>query len=203
MLFVEVGMPAFEFLAKALVAFLLGSIPFAYIAVKAFGRKDIRQVGEGNPGAANASRACGPAVGAAVLVLDAMKGLLTVYFLVKGTSYWQRPALAIMPVLGHAFSPWLGFKGGKAITTSFGIWTALTIWEAPVAMGAGALFSSFLMKSKSDFAKVMPIIASLVIFLLAARKGPDLWALFVANTAVLVIKQAQYSSAAVMRSKRQ
>ncbi|HOA14724.1 MAG TPA: glycerol-3-phosphate acyltransferase [Bacillota bacterium] len=188
-------MPAVEFLIKALAAFLVGSIPFAYIAVKAFGSKDIRQVGEGNPGTANAFRACGAKVGIPVLVLDSMKGLITVLSLVAGASYWQRPALAIMPVLGHAFSPWLGFRGGKAITTSFGIWTALTVWGAPVAMGAGAIFAQFAMKGRSDLVKVVPIIASLGLYLLISRRGPDMWVLFIANSAVLFIKQAQYSAA--------
>lgn len=190
-----------EFLMKALICFLSGSVPFAWLAVKAFKGTDVRYVADGNPGAANVFRACGPVIGSSVLLLDFLKGALPVYLLKAGTSYRQLPILAIMPVLGHAFSPWLGFKGGKAITTSFGIWTALTLWEAPMAMGFGAFISLVLFKGKPEYLKLLPMMASLAAYLALFPKGTNLWALFAYNVAVLAFMQFAYARKSIRRAK--
>ena len=110
-----------EFIGRSALLFLAGSLPFAFIAAKVFGGKDIREVADGNPGAVNAFRTAGPVVGSAVLLLDFLKGVVPLLLCLTRSS-WQKP-VHMMPVLGHAFMPWLGFKGGKAITTSFGVWT--------------------------------------------------------------------------------
>ncbi|HNZ08400.1 MAG TPA: glycerol-3-phosphate acyltransferase [Bacillota bacterium] len=190
-----------EFLMKALICFLSGSVPFAWFAVKTFKGTDVRRVADGNPGAVNVFRACGPVIGSSVLLLDFLKGALPVYLLKAGTSYRQLPILAIMPVLGHAFSPWLGFKGGKAITTSFGIWTALTLWEAPMAMGFGAFISLVLFKGKPEYLKLLPMMASLAAYLALFLKGTNLWALFAYNVAVLAFMQFAYARKSIRRAK--
>lgn len=175
-----------------ITAFAAGSIPFSLIAAKLAG-KDIGAYGEGNPGAANAFRAGGLKVGIPSLILDSFKGVIPVAMLVPRASYWQVPIIAIAPVLGHAFSPFLKFRGGKAIATSFGIWTALTVWWAPSAMGLGALSAAFLLKGNTDIRKVAVIFASLGISLILSGSGADLWALFAANLSIVVYKQHQYS----------
>ena len=114
-------------LAGMLVAaFFLGAIPFAYLLVKAVKGIDVRQIGSGNPGATNAARAFPKRVRIpAFLVifgLDAGKGYLATgvvpgLFLVDA----RGPALAALAaVLGHSFSPFLRFRGGKGVATTIG-----------------------------------------------------------------------------------
>jgi len=183
-----------EFIGRSALLFLAGSLPFAFIAAKVFGGKDIREVADGNPGAVNAFRTAGPVVGSAVLLLDFLKGVVPLLLWLDGASSWQKPVLAMMPVLGHAFMPWLGFKGGKAITTSFGVWTALTMWEGPVAMGAGAVLSLLLAGRKSEYVKAATIMASLGAYLAITGKGAGLWAVFAADAIIMGFKQWQYES---------
>lgn len=177
-----------------LFAFLIGSVPFSPILVWVFFKKDTRNFGEGNPGAANAFRAAGPYIGWSVLWLDFLKGALPVYFLTQSANAWQLPMIAIAPVLGHAFSPFLRFSGGKAITTSFGIWTGLTLWQGPVALGLGAIISILLFKKASDFLKAATVFLALAALLLIIKASAGLWSVFAANTAIIAIKQMQYAN---------
>jgi acyl phosphate:glycerol-3-phosphate acyltransferase len=105
------------------IAFLLGSIPNAYILVKWKTGKDIRQLGSGNVGATNVIREAGKALGFTVLFLDALKGLLAVLIF----SPQHSPILlACCAILGHVFTPFLGFKGGKGVAVGAG--AALAIY---------------------------------------------------------------------------
>jgi glycerol-3-phosphate acyltransferase PlsY len=121
----------------SLLAFFCGSLPFSlWIGKLALGR-DIRQYGDGNPGMTNVLRAGGKAWGFVAMLLDGFKGAIPV-----GLAYWlyglDGPGMALVaiaPVLGHAFSPFLKFRGGKAVATTFGIWTGLTLFQGPVLLG--------------------------------------------------------------------
>ena len=119
-------------------SYILGSLPFGlWIAWKVKG-VDIRTVGSGNIGSTNVGRICGPKAGALVLIMDAMKGLLPplVGMYLKLNSVWIIfPALAA--IIGHNFSVFLKFKGGKGISTSVG---ALLGVCPPVACIASLLF---------------------------------------------------------------
>jgi glycerol-3-phosphate acyltransferase PlsY len=110
-------------------AFLVGSIPFGLLISKIFFRSDIRSEGSGNIGAANALRSYGKTAGLAVLVLDALKGFIVAWLSVP---FGAGPeALAgFCAVLGHCFSPWLYFKGGKGVATWLGVLLALQPWAA-------------------------------------------------------------------------
>jgi acyl phosphate:glycerol-3-phosphate acyltransferase len=118
--------------------FLCGSIPFGYWAGKLKGL-DIRQHGSGNIGATNVIRVCGKGIGIPVFILDMLKGWLPTWYagvhLAAGTS--SGTTLAVLAgfaaILGHTFTPWLGFKGGKGVATATGV----LIGIAPVAMLAG------------------------------------------------------------------
>ena len=116
--------------------FLAGAIPFSVLLGKCVLHTDIRAYGDGNPGSANVTRAGGKAVGFAALLLDYLKGAVPVGLAVwgAGLSGWQLTPVALAPVLGHAFSPFLGLRGGKAIATTFGVWTGLTVWQAPTVL---------------------------------------------------------------------
>lgn len=119
-----------------LAGYLLGSIPSGFLAGRVRGI-DIRSQGSGNIGATNVTRILGKKVGILVLVLDAAKGLVAVLlvpmffgwlFLVKQESLiagWLPILAGIGAVLGHNYTCWLGFKGGKGIATSAGVLVGL------------------------------------------------------------------------------
>ncbi len=99
--------------------------------------RDIRHYGDANPGASNVLRAGGKGAAALALLLDFLKGAIPVGLahFQFGFTGWSLILVAILPVLGHAFSPLLGGKGGKAVATTGGIWCGLTIWEGPTIGG--------------------------------------------------------------------
>ena len=100
-------------------AYLLGSIPFGLLIVKALGGDDIRSTGSGNIGAANVARNAGWLAGMLTLLLDAGKGYLAVWIAghyTHGSGKWMIAA-AVAAVAGHIFPVWLGFKGGKGVAT--------------------------------------------------------------------------------------
>ena len=116
------------------VAYLLGSIPFGLLLVKAQGGPDIRSIGSGNIGAANVARNAGPIAGALTLLLDAGKGYLAVWLAARGTggnAHWIMAA-AVAAVMGHVFPMWLRFRGGKGVATSLGVFLPIC-WQAVVA----------------------------------------------------------------------
>lgn len=103
-------------------AFLCGSIPFGLLLVKLAGKGDVREHGSGNIGATNVSRVGGKALGVVTLLLDILKGFLPVYLASKaGIGSTYLPLLALMAVLGHVFTPWLKFQGGKGVATALGV----------------------------------------------------------------------------------
>ncbi len=121
--------------------FLLGSIPFAYLLIRRRGI-DLRTVGSGNVGAANALRASSPVTALTVLALDATKG---------GIAVWLATAIALSSsvavcaglaaIAGHVYPPWLGFRGGKGMATAAGVFAVL----APAAtVGSVLVFGALL-----------------------------------------------------------
>jgi glycerol-3-phosphate acyltransferase PlsY len=121
-------------IVAAVVAFVVGAIPFGVLVSRAFYGTDIRSSGSGNIGAANALRTLGKRGAIAVLVLDALKGFAPA--LAFGALGGPVPAAvaAIASVAGHCWSPFLGFKGGKGVATFLGAVIALW-WPAGIAFG--------------------------------------------------------------------
>ncbi len=117
-----------------LAGFLLGGIPFSFILGRFLAKTDIRTVGDGNPGGANALKAGGLMVGVPAILLDIGKGALPVYLARRyGLAGWELASVALAPVLGHAFSPFLGFRGGKALGPTGGAWIGLIgLWVFPI-----------------------------------------------------------------------
>ena len=131
----------------AIAAFLIGLIPFGLVIGRLFYRTDIRKSGSGNIGAMNALRTIGKGGAAAVLLLDAAKGIVPTAVVIGVFRDLHLAALvAACAVLGHCFSPWLAFKGGKGVATSFGAIFALS-WPAGLCcVGAwllGALSTTY------------------------------------------------------------
>jgi glycerol-3-phosphate acyltransferase PlsY len=131
----------------AIAAFLLGSIPFGYLIGRFVYRIDIRKSGSGNIGAMNALRTMGKGGAIAVLVLDVLKGFVPVFYIMShGYGAVLAAIVAIATVLGHCFSPWLGWKGGKGVATSFGAIFGFSWLSGLVAVGgwvAGALITQY------------------------------------------------------------
>jgi glycerol-3-phosphate acyltransferase PlsY len=109
------------FIIAVISTYLLGSIPFGFLVAKWRG-VDISKVGSGNIGATNVGRNLGWKTGVLVGVLDFGKGFLPVILArYLFTQDWQIFLIAIMPVIGHIFSVWLNFQGGKGVATIFGL----------------------------------------------------------------------------------
>ncbi len=110
------------FILAALVAYLLGSVPFAVIISKFAGIGDIRNHGSGNPGATNMTKVAGKKWGAVTLVLDVIKGVVAVLI---AREFGYASAGVLFVVLGHCFSVFLKFRGGKGVATTLGALLAL------------------------------------------------------------------------------
>ncbi|QNK42108.1 glycerol-3-phosphate acyltransferase [Caproicibacter fermentans] len=111
-------------------AFGCGSLMFSYWLGLLAG-KNIQKTGDGNPGAFNLWNAAGYRLGLLGILLDFMKGYLPVLFLIHSTAR-ENPYFVLLlfaPILGHAFSPFLKFRGGKSIAVTFGVWSAATGFE--------------------------------------------------------------------------
>lgn len=129
-------MPASAYIATALIAYLVGSIPTGFLVGKAKGI-DIRTIGSGNIGATNVFRYFGTFAGIAVLLADALKGFLAVAVVARCcwsafggrggplAHEWLEIVAGLAAILGHNYTCWLRFKGGKGIATSAGVLVAL------------------------------------------------------------------------------
>lgn len=128
-------------------AYLLGSIPTGWLLMRIFRKQDIRQVGSGNIGATNVMRSGGKALGAATFLLDVLKGAAATYYggllgvmLMPGMSLRSMQALAALSaVLGHVFTVWLRFRGGKGVATGFGVFLVCAPVAALAAIGLFAV----------------------------------------------------------------
>ena len=108
-------------------AYAIGSIPFALILARRRGIRDLRRVGSGNLGAANVWRATGATAGVLVALLDIAKGAAGVVVAERLTGGAAAPAAAgVAAVVGHIYPVWLGFRGGKGVATSCGVFAVLT-----------------------------------------------------------------------------
>jgi glycerol-3-phosphate acyltransferase PlsY len=172
----------------AAVGFLSGSLMFsAWLAHWAL-RRDLREVGDGNPGATNALKAGGWKLGLAALGLDVLKGAIPVSIARYGFGMYGLDIVivAVATILGHAYSPWLGFKGGKAVAVSMGVWAAITLWEMPTFGGItlGIWFSVVIV---SGWAVALTTLTLLAYYLIT-NPDPTLLTLWVANFAILMWK---------------
>ncbi len=109
-------------------AYLIGGIPFGLIIVKLMTGADVRESGSGNIGATNVLRTTGPVAGVLTLVLDAAKAAVAVWLadrLTGGNELWMSFA-ALAVLIGHAYSVFIGFRGGKAVASFVGAFAYLT-----------------------------------------------------------------------------
>lgn len=132
----------YDTLIWTFIAFISGSVPWSLICVRTLSGQDVRRVGDGNPGATNAWISSGWMVGSISMLLDVLKAAVPVWLFTNQFSDTSYPVhflsvtvVAISPIIGHAFPPFLRFRGGKALAPSWGSWIALTSGMAfPVAV---------------------------------------------------------------------
>lgn len=142
-----------DLLLIAVIAFAFGSIPFGLLLTRAAGLGDIRSIGSGSIGATNVLRTGNKKLAAATVLLDAAKGAVPVimagmWFALDGSG--QERALAqgvaaVAAVVGHCWTPWLRFKGGKGFATAAGVLLALA-W--PVMLACAAIWAATLWLSR-------------------------------------------------------
>ena len=182
-------------IAVIVCSYLLGSIPFGYILVRAFQGVDVRSIGSGNIGATNVARSGGKKLAAATFMLDALKGWLPVFVVLQlpGIAAYGPAQLntlgavaALSALVGHMFPVWLDFKGGKGVATGFGVFLAL----APVAaLLALSIFAAIVVATR--YVSLGSILATaafpLILFLLKRNIFPAPALLMAAAAALLVI----------------
>jgi glycerol-3-phosphate acyltransferase PlsY len=183
----------------AAIAYLLGSIPTGYLVARWVKGIDIRQFGSGGTGATNVLRTVGKGPAVAVLLVDLLKGLLSVllvkvafpYLLLAlpGTALtpdwqpWLEVLAGLMALIGHSRSIWINFTGGKSAASGLGILLALA-W--PVALGAIAAFAITLGLSRIvSLSSMAAAIATIALMFLTSQPLP--YALFALVGGVYVI----------------
>ena len=183
-------------LIVAVIAYLLGSIPFGFLLVRIFRKEDIRTVGSGNIGATNVVRSGAKGLGALTFLLDAAKGYVAVF-----PAHWHfgvwffgqnvYALAALFAVLGHMYPVWLRFKGGKGVATAFGVFLALS----PQAALAGlAIFVVVLLIWRYvSLASIVSAIAFPIAALLIARgqRTPLFTAVVVFVPLLVIVKHRQ------------
>ena len=169
-----------------LIGFLLGALPTSVWLGRLVLHTDIRSYGDGNPGGTNVIRAGGRELGLIVILLDMLKGAIPVAlayyaFRVDG---WPLAPVILAPIAGHAFSPFLGFRGGKALATTLGVWTAVTAPVGPFIMGGSALLFYRLLNAPGW--AVMASLLVLLVFLLVAGASLPVLGAWLGTVAILV-----------------
>ncbi|MHC4989993.1 MAG: glycerol-3-phosphate 1-O-acyltransferase PlsY [Planctomycetota bacterium] len=177
-------------------AYLLGSIPFGYLIARGRGI-DIRAKGSGNVGATNVGRVLGRRFGILCFFLDAGKGAVSVIGSGLLTGAWARPvatppdqvplaaadvwlwlAVAAGALLGHMYSPWLGFRGGKGVATGFGgllsMWSLMTIPAAVALVLWGLTLRLTRYVSMASMIAALSLPVTTVLMALATMRRDDL-----------------------------
>lgn len=154
----------------------IGSIPFAYLITRVQGGPDIRTVGSGNVGAANVQRVRGTRAAVVTALCDVLKGALPPLLASGaggdvGAAAWA----GVAAVAGHVFPVWLGFRGGKGVSTTFG---ACLAWAPPVAATAVVVFAATVWLTR---------LVSLGSILAALTLGPLAWAWSAPGPVVLAL----------------
>jgi len=160
-------MSDFRAVGLLMFSYLAGGIPTGYLVVKRLKGYDIRTVGSGNPGTANVYRNAGAWAGAITLIVDALKGYAPVHLGLR--LFPESPLLAIAlgaaAIVGHNWTPFLGFKGGKGVATSAGVFSALLPGPMILTVAAfllGVKLTGHISVGSMAGAVVLPLAAALL-----------------------------------------
>ena len=181
-------------------AYLLGSVPFGFLIARMYG-KDVRQIGSGNIGATNLARACGRKWGYICFGLDVLKGLVPMLIVSKSSiinhqssidfTLWLTVGLAA--IMGHVFPVYLKFKGGKGVSTSFGVGLGLWPYFTPCAVIALLVWVAVVLKwryislASICGSVVFPAVLVTGIFAIPGWDSATLWPLLIAATLIPVM----------------
>ena len=181
------------------VSYLLGSIPFAFLFVRAAGRGDVRRIGSGNVGATNAMRAIGWKLALAVAVLDVGKGVAAVVLMrqVTANPAWAAAA-GVLAVVGHCFPVWLSFSGGKGVATAAGAFGAFAL--IPVLVVAFVWVALLALTRVVSLSSVLAATCFPIAFYYLANPPPPV-ALCAAVAALLIIWRHRYNLARLLRGE--
>ncbi|MBC5800888.1 MAG: glycerol-3-phosphate 1-O-acyltransferase PlsY [Candidatus Eremiobacteraeota bacterium] len=190
--------------------FVVGTIPFGLIVGRMFFGHDIRAVGSGNIGAANALRTLGRKAGIAVLLLDALKGAAAVVAAANHVFYVAPPEVqrigahahvtivtatvaplaGLAAILGHCYTPWLRFRGGKGVATFLGAAFALS-WESGVAFILVWLAVVIPLGFSSLGSMLGTLVVGVILGLTLRNVGPNAWIFAAAASAVILWRHRQ------------
>lgn len=153
-----------------LLAYLFGSIPAGVLVARTYG-VDIQKVGSGNIGATNVLRALGPGPALVVALFDVFKGGIAVLIArAVGVEGWLLGGVALAAVLGHNYSLFLGFRGGKGVATSFGtlllLDPVLALWTFPIGVSVMLI---------TRYVSAGSMAGGVAAFVLALALGRPLW----------------------------
>src|SRR6185436_19719312 len=166
-----------------IVAYLIGSIPFALLLARRFGAADLRRAGSGNLGAANVMRASGVTAGLLVAALDMSKGAASVWLAARGSAGAALPAAAgLAAIIGHIYPVWLRFRGGKGVATACGVFAVLTPLALPPAL---AVFVAVVWMTK--YISLGSVVATIALPPLAYALGSPAPSVLAAFAAAIVI----------------
>lgn len=174
------------YLIFIICSYLLGSVPFGFIAAKKLRGIDITQHGSGNIGATNIMRSLGAGPAAIVFILDILKGFIPVFLvkeLVPASPDWFIVLCGIMAIIGHCLSVFLHFHGGKGAATSLGVIIGLNPLIAAIAFGVFVIvlaISRYVSLSSIATAIAVPVL--MVLF-----KQSNAFIIFAAFTGLFVI----------------
>ena len=170
-----------EMAVVVVASYLIGAIPMGYLAGRAWRGIDIRDYGSGNIGATNVLRTMGRGPFIIILIADALKGYiptLATWYIFQGegteTAHALQVAAGIAAVIGHDFPVYIGFRGGRGVATSFGVYAALAM---PLAVGlvAVGLFIVLALRYMSVMSLITVPLGALVLFILALVPGGDVY----------------------------
>ena len=170
-----------EIIIVLFYSYFLGSIPFGLIITKIFLNQDIRNVGSGNIGTTNVLRTGKKSLAIATLILDILKGYLSVIITLKYFNdliYFS----ALICFIGHIFPVWLKFKGGKGVATYLGIILALS-FNFGIIFGITWLLISFIFK----YSSLASMIGALIVFAYSIILDSTTLSIFLFITFIIIL----------------
>jgi glycerol-3-phosphate acyltransferase PlsY len=176
----------------SVAAFGLGGIPFSVMVGRWFLKKDIRDYADGNPGAANVFRAGGHKTGFLAIALDVAKG---VPFVLLSWTLFDLSGVAVVVVgmaaiLGHAFSPFLRWRGGKAVAVTFGVFLALPVYNVLLTFIAVMLIGAMFIEEDSW----TPVIGAAGSLAVLALTRTDSWEMLLMLLVLVLFAVKQFDS---------
>ncbi len=184
-------MAVWQTIAAGVVAYLIGSFPTGVVATKLVGAPDVRYVGSGHIGGTNTMRHAGPWVGAAVVIIDALKGLFAwlVAWWLMGGNPWALPVAGTLAVIGHCFPLYTRFHGGMGLATAAGMILILSPWTIAIVVPIWAFFFLLIFRkrySPRSVAISIPLAVAITIFW--RNPAPPLAWMLALVTVVLVLR---------------